>query len=275
MLSLSNILGFCEFLLACGLSPRAIDNYVSAVKSYLSTFQLPVHWMQSTVLSNYLRALNIQIPTVKKVKYTLSLSDFSHISQLLGTLDNPHVYRVAFMLSFFFFLRISNLVPPRQQAFDINRQLCVRYITLTTQGVYVFLRWAKNLQRTDQSHTVCIPRMSRIELCPVRAFQRVLPSGPYPPLQPVVSLSGVPLIESQLRRRLACVLRIAGLPSEGLTYHSLRCSGASLAFNNNVDFNAIRSQGAWSSDSIWQYLFSNSQKVNEVPRMFQRLENSI
>ena len=135
MLSLNNVLGFCEFLLACGLSPCAIANYVTAVKSYLSTFQLPMHWMQNIVLTTYLRELNIQIPTVRKLKYTLTLLKFSHISQLLGTLDNPHIYRAAFMLSFYGFLRISNLVPPRQNTFDINRQLCVRDITVTTHGV--------------------------------------------------------------------------------------------------------------------------------------------
>ena len=93
--------------------------------------------------------LHIQVPTVRRIKSTLSLLDFYHTSQLLGTLGNSLVYRAAFMLSFFGFLRISNLVPPKQDAFDVHRQLCFRDVNVCEQGVYVFLRRAKNLQRTD------------------------------------------------------------------------------------------------------------------------------
>ena len=53
------------------------------------------------------------------------------------------------------------------------------------------------------------------------------------------------------------------LPVSSLTYHSLRRSGASAAFNNNVNFESIKAHGAWQSDAVWQYLFSNSHKAKE------------
>ena len=128
--------------------------------------------------------------------------------------------------------------------------------------------------RTDQSHTICLPCMSQEVLCPVRVFGLLL-SQFRGPLDLVINVNRVPLTEAHLRRRLSGVLNMLGLPTQTLTYYSLRRSGASLAFNNNVDFNSIRSQGAWSSDSVWYYLFSTSDRVNEVARMFQRLENSM
>ena len=54
------------------------------------------------------------------------------------------------------------------------------------------------------------------------------------------------------------------LPVASLAFHSLRRSGASLVLNNNVSFECIRAPGAWQSDAVWQYLFSNSQKARAV-----------
>ena len=77
-LSEENILGFLELLLSCGLLSRVISNYCSAIKSYLSIYQIPVEWLNNTLLSNYLRALHIQV-----LKSTLSMLvlkdwDFQH-----------------------------------------------------------------------------------------------------------------------------------------------------------------------------------------------------
>ena len=109
MLSVENLIAFLEFLVGCNLSPRAISNYVSAIKSYASLYQLPVQWMSNQLIQNYIRALHIQVVHVKKQKLTISLKDLLHISQQLQQFDNPLVYRAAFLLSFYGFLRISNL----------------------------------------------------------------------------------------------------------------------------------------------------------------------
>ena len=81
--------------------------------------------------------------------------------------------------------------------------------------------------------------------------------------------------ESMLRRRLSMLFKLMGLPQQGLTYHCLRRSGASLAFNNNVSMDSIKNHGAWASDAVWQYLFANSHRTQEVPLMFQQIEHSL
>ena len=67
----------------------------------------------------------------------------------------------------------------------------------------------------------------------------------YQPDHPVIKDGHEPLTESHLRRRLCSVLKSLGLAHENLSYHALRRSGASLAYNNNVNFEAIKLQGAW------------------------------
>ena len=275
VLSVSTLIGFLELLHACKVSPRSMANYVSGIKAVISLYGLPVGWMENKLISNYMRALFIHTPHVRKQRDVLSLQDIYNVSRALEGFDNPNQYRVAFLLSFYAFLRISNLVPPTQGAFDISRQLTRSDISWCPQGAKVYLKWAKNMQRVDQNHTVVIPTMSNYWLCPVRALTALFAQEGHRPHDPVIKKGAFTFTESHLRRRLALILKLLSLPHQSLTYHSLRRSGASMAFNNNVTMDGIRSQGAWSSDSVWEYLFAQSSRVNEVPQMFQRLEHSL
>ena len=272
VLSVHNLIAFLEFLVACNLSPRAIANYVSAIKSYASLYQLPVCWMSNQLIANYIRALHIQVVHVKKEKLTLSLKDLLHVSQQLEQFDNPLVYRSAFLLSYYGFLRISNLVAATTTGFDVQRQLCRKDITFSSTHVRVMLRWAKNLQKAEQSHVVFLPKMSNVYLCPYVTLAKLFAAQDYRGNDPVIKIGKTHVIEAQLRKRLTLILKLLNMRSECLTYHALRRSGASLAFNNNVNFESIRAQGAWQSDAIWQYLFVNSQKAQEVADMFKQVE---
>ena len=158
VLSVSTLISFLEFLISCNTSTRVINNYVSGIKGYLNMYGLPTAWMAHQLFTNYMRAVQIQIPHVKKVKSVITLYDMYSISKLLQQFDHSLQYRVAFMLSFYAFLRISNIVPSTLSSFDPSRQLCYEDVTFTPQGVTLYLKWAKNLQKTEQSHVVMIPK---------------------------------------------------------------------------------------------------------------------
>ena len=111
--------------------------------------------------------------------------------------------------------------------------------------------------------------------CPYRALLQLFNMQPYHDSDLVIKLSNTPFTEVLLCKRLSLVLKTLGLPTSSLTYHSLRRSGTSVAFNNNVSFDGIHSQGGWQSDAVWHYLFVNSAKAREVPHMFQQLESSV
>ena len=274
-LAVDNLISFLEFLVACHVSPRSVSNYVSGIRSYLSVFQQSTEWLNNSMISNYLRSLHIKIPTQEKQKDVITLQDFYNIVSLLQKMDEPLVYSAAFALSFYGFLRISNLVPPTKLSFDPARQLTRSDVTFTPTGVRLFLKWAKNLQKTQQSQVIMLPRMNNHILCPYHILHKLFTSQQYSPLDAVIKNHLGPLCESHLRRRFHLVLSMLGLPTKSLTYHCLRRSGASLAFNHQVDFDAIKSQGAWSSDSVYKYLFTNSETLLQVPRMFETLESQL
>ena len=122
---------------------------------------------------------------------------------------------------------------------------------------------------------IMLPCMSNKYLCPVTTLCLLFESQPFHPCDPVIKTRTGVLVETHLRRRLQLVLSMLSLPTESLTYHALRHSGASLTFNNHVDFEAVKSQGAWNSNTVYKYLFANSSMIQQVPTMFQQLEHSI
>ena len=130
-LSVGNLISFLEFLVANKVSPQVVSNYLSGIKSNLSLYLQPVEWMEHPMVTNYMKALYISVNSVPREKSVISLRDFLNMSYVLQQFDLPHVYRAAFALSFFGFLRISNLVAPTQQAFDHTRQLTRSDVSFT------------------------------------------------------------------------------------------------------------------------------------------------
>ena len=62
-----------------------------------------------------------------------------------------------------------------------------------------------------------------------------------------------------------------GLQNSGISIHSLRRSGATLAFNSNVPLQEIQSHGTWTSECVWKYIIQDHQASHQVADAFQRL----
>ena len=70
------------------------------------------------------------------------------------------------------------------------------------------------------------------------------------------------------------MLKTLHLPTESL-WGSHTTLSAGQVFNCNVDFESIKSQGAWSSDAVYKYLFANLDRMQQMPCMFQQLEQDL
>ena len=138
-------------------------------------------------------------------------------------------------------------------------------IHLQKDALVINLKWAKNLQRTDQYHIIKVPRLpDRPPMCPVMAFlRRRHPTDT--PSSPVIAARHGPLTERRLCERMALVLARMKLSNEGLTFHSFRRTGVTIAFSNNVPLQAIRAHGAWASDAVWQYVKHTDKTTSVVP----------
>ena len=67
------------------------------------------------------------------------------------------------------------------------------------------------------------------------------------------------------------ILKKLQLQQSHITFHSLRRSGATLAFNSKVPIQDIQSHGIWMSDCVWSYITQNHQASDRVALTFQSL----
>ena len=128
------------------------------------------------------------------------------------------------------------------------------------------IKWAKNLQRSDQFHVIRLPIIhTRLHMCPSTLVAELLKVNQFHKHAPLIAVRGVPLTKRKLCERLHVILRKMGLDKCGLTLHAFRRSGASLAFAQEILLEAIRAHGAWASDAVWQYFKHTDQVTAIVP----------
>ena len=138
-------------------------------------------------------------------------------------------------------------------------------------GAHVLLKWTKTLQQTSSHDLVQIPLLTNSTLCPVQVLQELLQSRPLPPSFPLFvhnSPTFHPVIDTSLRDGLRKVLTYLGIPLSGHGFHTFRRSGATLAYDNNVDLLHIMAHGLWHSSAVWTFLQNASQALSIVTLTF-------
>ena len=130
------------------------------------------------------------------------------------------------------------------------------------------VKWTKTLQKNDKAVVIKIPTIPGSILCPVQAVRdllRLTPGGEDLPLfQVKLYQNWVPLTDTRLRKHFSNILCRLNLHRSGITFHTFRKSGATLAFNANASLQSIKAQGTWSSDTVWTYIVQNQDASAEV-----------
>ena len=265
------ILAFLEFLAFNNLKPASILNYVSAIRSQFTWFNLDTqtlfhpkvrHMLRALELSNHSAAIQkaiFDIPTLTKIIETCLLFPF------------PLTFRALFLLAFLGFLRISNLVPPSKNSFDITKHLCRGDILFQDSHAIVLIKWSKTLQTSKKGTFIIMPTLGTSPLCPVTALKAWLRVYPHSPNSPLFSLPSGSLTQSQVRTHLAKVLTHLQLNPSVYIFHTFRRSGATLAFNSDVNIQKIRRHGTWSSDAVNAYIIKDPLHASGVAQSLQRL----
>ena len=79
------------------------------------------------------------------------------------------------------------------------------------------------------------------------------------------------MTDNRVRQHLKDILGLCGLPSDFITFHSFRRSGATFAFNHNVPLQDIQRHGTWVSECIWHYVTDSTDAGSQVASTFARL----
>ena len=166
---------------------------------------------------------------------------------------------------------MSNVAPHSRFKFDSNMHFLRQDVIFTHSGAHVLLKWTKTLQETSSLHLVQIPLLFNPTVCPVRALQELIQSRLLPLSSPLFVHNSPPfhlVIDTTLQDGLRKVLMYLGIPLTGHGFHTFRRSGATLAYDNNVDLQHIMAHGLWRSSAVWTYLQNASQAPSIVPLTF-------
>ena len=107
-------------------------------------------------------------------------------------------------------------------------------------------------------------------ICPWQSFQMLTESLSSGPNAPLFTINNWPLTQAQVRTHLAKVLRVLGLDPTLYTFHTFRRSGATLAYNLNVNIQKIKRHGTWSSDTVQNYIINEPSNAAGVATAFQK-----
>ena len=135
------------------------------------------------------------------------------------------IFKCVYLLSFYSFLRMSNLVPHSISDFSPLKHLARGDVIFKSNKVILLLKWSKTMQSNNEIKLIHVPRIPRSSVCP----------------------------DTKVRRHFHLILSRLGLAASGFTFHSFRRSGATFAFNNNVALQNIQRHGTWTSDCVWRY----------------------
>ena len=186
------------------------------------------------------------------------LNQLCTLSTSLGPLGI--VLKCAILLSFFGFLRQSNLAPASSSAFDPTRHTCRADVITHPPGLVIILKWTKTMQSSSRTHLVPIPAIPNHPLCPVQAFRdmdtAIPASGPNSPLLLLRNQHNkrIPLCLDKLNQAFKVLITSAGYSHKQFSFHSLRRGGATTSYHAGIDFSHIKQHGAWNSDAFWQYI---------------------
>ena len=255
-------ISFLEFLVENNLSHSAISNYVSTVKANLALHGLPSYSFQDPRIAYFQRSLSLHKTLSPVVKKIIDIPLLTAIISICDIMWMGQIFKALYLTAFFSFLRVSNLVPHSVKTFSPMEQMSRGDVFFATPGIHLLIKWSKTIQTRDTIRMLKIPSLGSSPLCPVQAIKNLLLITRGTENSPLFQVKNeavqwVPLTDSKVRRNFIQILTRLGLEHSGISLHTFRRSGATLAFNSNVSIPNIQSHGTWMSDCVWRYIIQD------------------
>ena len=272
MCSIHNLLIFGEYLYNNKISCKVIKHYFSSLSNCAAFYNLDTKQFAHPLLSRFLGSISINSSFSPSPKGIFDIRTIYLISLSCHILSDPLLFRAIFLVSFYGFLRMSNIAPHSLSKFDPNKHFLRKDLIFGHLGAHLVMKWSKTLQSSHSYHVVQLP-ISNPFLCPVTALKALLKSRPLPPSFPLFATIHSPypqVIDTVVRDALKTVLRHRGLPTVGYPFHTFRRSGATFAFDHNVNLQNIMSHVTWRSSAVWSYIQQSSLSSSIVPLTFTR-----
>ena len=195
-------------------------------------------------LKYYQRAVQLHAPLQVKLNKIINIDLLKKIVLQCDLTYMGQIVKAVYLLSFFSFLRLSNLVPHSCNGFSPLKHMARGDIIFKPGKIIVLVKWPKTMQNNNQVNLISVPGIAGSILCPVCAISNLLaltPKGSNLPLfQYKQNSNWVPLTDTKVRRHFFLIWSRLDLQGSGYTLHTFRRSDATFAFNNNIDLQNIQ-----------------------------------
>ena len=120
-----DILAFMEYLAQSGMSPDHITNHITAVRSMCIVYGVNTLPFRDRRIPLFLKSLKLNHSFAARIPFIIDENLLLQIVTASTYLQFPHIFKPLYLLAFFSFLRLSNILPHTANTFDKTRHLCV------------------------------------------------------------------------------------------------------------------------------------------------------
>ena len=145
-ISVSTVLSFMEYLVQAGFSASNITNYVTALRSMCILLACNTAPFRDNRIQMFVKAITINRPLEPVLYLPIDEMLLSRIVEACEDLPHPLLFRALYLLCFFSFLRLSNILPHSLTTFDSSRHLCRADIVFTA-GCSHYSEVVKNIAK--------------------------------------------------------------------------------------------------------------------------------
>ncbi len=264
--STDTLLCYLEHLAEKMKSPKTVSNYTSAIKLLHLLNRAPFDNIEDIEVNLLVRSIPLTKRHISLQKQPLNKTHLQRMCSILDKQGNMGlVIKAALLTGFYGFLRGSNLCPQDIQSYDPSRHFSRGDVNITPTGMFIRLKWAKNMQDSVQPQIIPIAPVKPSQVDPVHTYVRMTSAIPVAPTQPMFMLNTVsPLTIPKLRSVFSLLCQQIGLDPHSYSLHSLRRGGATQAFEQGAKEKEIQRHGGWSSSIFWDYIVPSPSHSSSV-----------
>ena len=210
---------------------------MAGIRSYFIIYGLNTSPFRDERLHLFQRSLKYTQKFTPKTTRIIDTDLLLCILSVSETLQFPLIYRALYLLYFFSFLRLSNMLPHTTKNVDVTRQLCRGDLIFSQDSIVIIIKWSKTIQDRRDTSTISVPSLGDSPLCPCQVLKLILLQVPGSSNGPLFQIPKngvfVPLTDSAARKHLKKVSTLLQLTSP-LTFHLFCRSGTTWAFQHGV-----------------------------------------
>ena len=143
------LLSIMEYLFQNSHSHRNIANYLDGLRAHHILHGLNTFPFKDERLALYLKSLKLQAPLAPSRRSSVDIQLLNQIVQTCDSMKFPIIFKPLYLICFFSFLCLSNILPHSVATFDHTRQLARADYICTTEGVVLLIKLFFNLKQND------------------------------------------------------------------------------------------------------------------------------